>query len=309
MILLIINILFPLFFTILIGWYAGKKGIFKEEHSKSLVDFIILLATPALLFNMTVTKPIESFLNINIIVVISLGLLLTYIKTYIIYHYKFKKHPKETSQASLMSAFPNAAFMGIPIISHLYGDDGIAVVVIGSLLVFLLITPITMFLVEYHDEPGNVSYKSIVLQLLNLVKTPVIFAPILGLILSFFHISVPEYIISSFKFLGDTAPAISLFTTGLFMAYTRIAISCEVAILILIRNVTSPLIFYFVMIGAGVTGNIFNEVLIVSAMPTASTAPIFSAKFEIYEKETAAVTVLGTIVSIFTIGGLIFLIN
>jgi len=59
----------------------------------------------------------------------------------------------------------------------------------------------------------------------------------------------------------------------------------------------------------GITGNLFNEILIVSAMPTASTAPIFSAKFEIYEKETAAVTVLGTIVSIFTIGGLIFLIN
>ena len=309
MISLIIDILFPLFFTILIGWYAGKKEIFKEEHSKSLVDFIILLATPALLFNMTVTKPIETFLNVNIIAVISIGLLLTYIKTYIIYHYKFKKHPKETSQASLMSAFPNAAFMGIPIIAHLYGDEGIAVVIIGSLLVFLLITPITIFLVEYHDDPKNISFRSIGIQLLNLAKTPVIFAPILGLLLSFFHVPIPEYITSSFKFLGDTAPAISLFTTGLFMAYTRIAISHEIVILILIRNITSPLIFYFVMIGMGITGNLFNEILIVSAMPTASTAPMFSAKFEIYEKETAAVTVLGTIVSIFTIGGLIFLIN
>lgn len=309
MILLIINILFPLFFTILIGWYAGKKGIFKEEHSKSLVDYIILLATPALLFNMTVTKPIETFLNINIIIVISIGLLLTYIKTYTIYHYKLKKHPKETSQASLMSAFPNAAFMGIPIISHLYGSEGIAVVVIGSLLVFLLITPITMFLVEYHDNPDNVSFKSIFLQLFNLAKTPVVFAPVLGLILSFFHIPVPEYIISGFKFLGDTAPAISLFTTGLFMAYTRISITHEVVLLILIRNISSPIIFYVVMLGAGITGNVFNEILIVSAMPTASTAPIFSSKFEIYEKETAAVTVLGTIASIFTIGGLIFFIN
>ncbi len=309
MILLIINVLFPLFFTILIGWYAGKKGIVKEEHSKSLVNFIILLATPALLFNMTTTKPIESFLNVNVIIVISIGLLLTYIKTYIIYHYKFKKHPKETSQASLMSAFPNAAFMGIPIISHLYGDEGIAVVILGSLLVFLLITPITMFLVEYHEDSSNLSFKSIGLQLVSLSKTPVIFAPILGLILSFFHLPIPEYITSSFKFLGDTAPAISLFTTGLFMAYTRIAISYEVALLIFIRNITSPLIFYFVMIGMGITGNLFNEILIVSAMPTASTAPIFSAKFETYEKETAAVTVLGTIISIFTIGGLIFLIN
>lgn len=309
MILLIINVLFPLFFTILIGWYAGKKGIVKEEHSKSLVDFIILLATPALLFNMTATKPIESFLNVNVVIVISIGLLLTYIKTYIIYHYKFRKHPKETSQASLMSAFPNAAFMGIPIISNLYGDEGIAVVILGSLLVFLLITPITMFLVEYHDDSSNVSFKSIGLQLVSLAKTPVLFAPILGLILSFFHLPIPKYITSSFQFLGDTAPAISLFTTGLFMAYTRIAISYEVALLIFIRNITSPLIFYFVMIGMGITGNLFNEILIVSAMPTASTAPIFSAKFETYEKETAAVTVLGTIVSIFTIGGLIFLMG
>lgn len=309
MILLIVNILFPLFFTILVGWYAGKKGIFKEEHSKSLVDFIILLATPALLFNMTTTQPIESFLNVNIIIVISIGLLLTYIKTYIIYHYKLRKHPKESSQASLMSAFPNAAFMGIPIISHLYGSEGVTVVIIGSLLVFLLITPITIFLVEYHDDPKSVSLKSIGVQLLNLAKTPIIFAPILGLILSFFNISIPGYVTSSFKFLGDTAPAISLFTTGLFMAYTRIAISNEVVLLILIRNITSPLIFYFIMINMGITGNLFNEILIVSAMPTASTAPMFSSKFEIYEKETAAVTVLGTIMSIFTIGGLIFLIG
>lgn len=309
MISLIINVLFPLFFTIFIGWYAGKKGIFKEEHSRSLVNLIILLATPALLFNMTATKPIETFLNIDVILVISIGLLLTYIKTYVIYHYRFKKHPKETSQASLMSAFPNAAFMGIPIISYLYGDEGIAVVVIGSLLVFLLITPITIFLVEYHDDSKNISFRSIGMQLFNLAKTPVIFAPTLGLMLSYFNISTPEYITSSFKFLGDTAPAISLFTTGLFMVYTRISISYEVVILILIRNIISPLIFYFVMISMGITGNLFNEILIVSAMPTASTAPIFSAKFKIYEKETAAVTVLGTIVSVFTIGGLIFLIN
>jgi predicted permease len=309
MILLIINILFPLFFIILIGWYAGKKGIVKEEHSKSLVNFIILLATPALLFNMTTSNPIESFLNFNIVIVISIGLLLTYIKTYIIYHYKFKKHPKETSQASLISAFPNAAFMGIPIISYLYGDEGIVVVVLGSLIVFLLITPITMFLIEYHDNPDHINLKSIVSQVTTLAKTPVIFAPISGLILSFFHAPIPEYITSSFKFLGNTAPAISLFTTGLFMAYTRISINYEVALLIFIRNITSPIIFYVVMIKMGITGNLFNEILIVSAMPTASTAPMFSAKFETYEKETAAVTILGTILSVFTIGGLIFFIN
>ncbi len=43
------------------------------------------------------------------------------------------------------------------------------------------------------------------------------------------------------------------------MAYTQISLSSEVVLLIFIRNITSPLIFYFVIIGMGITGNLFND--------------------------------------------------
>ncbi len=309
MILLILKVLFPLFFTILMGWYAGRKKIVPKEHSKSLVDFIILIATPALLFSVTSTQPIEIFLNLKVVAVIVIGLLLTYLKTYAIYHYKFQKHPKESSQASLISAFPNAAFMGIPIILKLYGEEALAIVVIGSLSVFLVVTPLTMFLVDYHDNDGKFHLKDVILQMINLLKSPVIFAPILGIIISALHIKLPEFFSSGFKFIGDTAPAMSLFATGLFMTYTRVALTIEVALLILIRNIISPLIFFVLMIVTGIKGHLFNEIILVSAMPTASTAPMFSAKFGTYESETSAATVLGTLFSILTVGGIIFLIN
>ena len=309
MILLILKILFPLFFAIFIGWYAGMKGVIPEAHAKSLVNFIILIATPALLFSITSTKPIEEFFNLKTVAVIVIGLLLTYIKTYMIYHYNFKKHPKESSQASLISAFPNAAFMGLPIVLNLYGEGGVATIIIGSLAVFLIITPLTMFLVDYHDKTEEVDLRSMFIQMIKLFKSPILLAPVLGIIISALHIQVPEFIASGFKFLGDTAPAISLFATGLFMAYTRIAVNLEVIVLIVIRNIVSPLIFLGVMLVAGVKGHLFNEVLLVSAMPTASTAPMFAGKFGTYESETSAATVLGTIFSIFTLGGLILILT
>lgn len=309
MILLITKVLFPLFFTIFMGWYAGRKEIVPEEHSRSLVNFIILIATPALLFSFTSAKPIGLFLNLKVIFIIVLGLLLTYIKTYMIYHYKFKKHPKESSQASLISAFPNAAFMGIPIILNLYGEGGVATIIVASLVVFLMITPLTMFLVDYHNQSEGSDLRSTIFQIMKLFKNPILSAPILGIIISALHMQLPEFIISGFKFLGNTAPPISLFTTGLFMAHTRISVNLEVITLIVIRNIISPLIFLGVMLVSGIKGHLFNEILLVSAMPTASTAPMFSVKFGTYESETSAATVLGTIFSIFTIGGLIFILT
>ncbi len=309
MIILILKILFPIFFTIFIGWFAGYKDIIDRTHTKSIVNFILIIATPALLLSITLKEKIDFSLNYKVVIIMTLGLLLTYTKTYLLYHYKLKKHPKEATQASLISAFPNAAFMGIPIILKLYDKESINIIIIGSLSVFLLITPLSIFLINYHNKDINIKTPSLSWQVLELCKNPLIYAPILGIIISSFNIKVPQMIVDSLDFVGNTAPALSLFATGIFISQTKVFLNFEVSLLILIKNIISPIIFLFLMILFKIKGDVFNEILLVAAMPTASTAPMFSSKFSTYEAQTSSATILGTIFSALTLGGIIFFLQ
>jgi len=114
---------------------------------------------------------------------------------------------------------------------------------------------------------------------------------------------------TSFSLVGDTTPGVALFTMGVGMAYSNLKFSKEVFYLILSKNIILPLIFLGFLLIFGVKGMAFKQLLLISALPTAALAPMLSSQYKSYEVEANSAAILGTLLSVISLGVIIFMTN
>jgi predicted permease len=301
----IIQAVLPIFFAIFVGWIAGKKKIIQAEHRVSLIKFVTLIALPILLFNSTSGTSAEKFADIKVISLTSFGFLSMFFFTYFTYQKIFKVNKKEVTIASITTSFPNITFVGIPVLFKLYGSSSMTLIVISTILASIIIVPLTIVFIESNEKKQNSTFKNII----NLLVTPMIIAPLLGLVFSIFNIYIPDFMRTSFSLVGDTAPGVALFTMGVGMAYSNLKFSKEVFYLILSKNIILPLIFLGLLLIFGVKGIAFKQLLLISSLPTATIAPLLGSQYRAYEVESNSAAILGTLLSIVSLGIIIFMTN
>ena len=305
MIKTILEAILPIFFAIFLGWFAGKKGIVKHEHKKSLINFVTILALPLILFNTTSLTPIENFSDFKIIFIIIVALLTTFFTSYFICKIVFVMNNKEASISALTTSFPNSTFIGIPLLLQLFDSNAMTSIVIITILSTVLLIPIAIIIMESH-ESHNVS---LIKHIRSLLLKPMIIAPILGLVFSAFDINTPNVVHSSFSLIGNTAPAIALFTMGLGISHSKLIFSKKVFTLIFAKNIITPIIFLFLLTIFKVSNQSFKEILILSALPTGVIVPMLASQYGALEIESNSAATLGTLLSIFTLGVIIFIIS
>lgn len=301
----IFNVILPVFSLIFLGWIAGSRGIIPQEHCKSLTSFVMTFGLPALLFRFTAEVEPEVLMNKEILICFALGLTAIYLLTFLFYKFVLKHNKQIGSLASLTSSFPNFAFIGLPILMALYGVESLIPVILSTLVGSLLLVPLTLiFLEEEEQEQGN-KFISMGKQILKTFLTPILLAPLVGIIVSFSGLKLPMGISSAMALIGDSAPGLSLFTMGVTMAGYKIVISREVVLMVFIKSIFSPIVMFFVTATMGIQGILANEIIILGALPTATIAPMFSMKYGVYNMESSNATVVGTMFSVVTLGGLI----
>ena len=228
MIYTIIEAILPIFLVIFIGWIAGKRKIIEFGHKKSLINFVTMISLPLLLFDTTLKTPIENFTDFKVLSVIALGLSIIYFVSYFTFKIFFKPNLNKLAIASLTSSFPNATFMGIPVLLKLYDQSALIMIILLTILANILLISFTVIIIENHKNKEVHPFKHI----LKILNTPMIIAPILGLIFSYFNIDLPEVFHSAFSLIGNTAPAVALFIMGVSISGSKLTISKEISLMI-----------------------------------------------------------------------------
>jgi len=301
----IFNTLLPVFSVIFLGWIAGRKGIIPLAHCKSLTGFVMTFSLPALLFKFTAQVEPQVLMNRELLMSFTVGLTAVYLITFLFYRVILKHNKQIGGLASLTSSFPNFAFIGLPILMSLYGEESLIPVIISTLVGSLLLVPLTLIFLEGEGEKNGNRLIGMGKKLLETLLTPVLLAPLVGILVSFSGVKLPSGITSSMALIGDPAPGLSLFTMGVTMSGYRIVISREVVLMVFIKSILSPIVMFFVTIALGIQGILAREIIILGALPTATIAPMFSMKYGLYDMESSNATVVGTIFSVATLGGLI----
>lgn len=288
-----------LFILIFLGFLLTKIKLIDSNAKGTLSNLLVYLVVPAMIINSYIIEYDESLLkNLLICFLISfIALMIGLVITLIVGHF-YKTTDKRILKFALI--FSNAAYMGFPLIEAMYGSIGL--IYASS---FVSVFNILMWTYGYYSVSKSGGFKSF---LKSILKTPVIYALIIGLLIFFFQIKVPSVIQKPLSLLGNMNTPLSMIITGMIIANTNIKSSLNNVYLwltILFRLIIIPIIILFVLYFINKVYNIDSTVLqvviVLQACPVASITSVFAVKFKYNENLVASIVVCTTILSIITL--------
>ncbi|ASK78608.1 hypothetical protein CF386_06110 [Paraphotobacterium marinum] len=299
----IFSSIFSFLLIILLGYYCSKKEYFANDFYKDLINFVLNIALPCLIFIHLAQKNISSLININFVISYSLILLVTFIFSFITLKRIFGGSVSKSSLRALTSSFSNTGYFGLPILTTLIGPEVISPIVIGTFINDIFLMPLAIFIVELDLK--NDSKTKLHEVFLNVFKKSVVISAILGIVFSIFKIKLPFFLSQCVNEISLSTSSLALFSVGMILQKQKVKLSKEIFSNILIKAILQPMLavvfVYFFKVG-GLWGIV---TILLSALPVGATPVLFSQKYKNYEKESSSALLLTTLLSLFTISFII----
>ena len=272
----LVEVLFPVFLVIAIGYYLGTKD--KKLNTKFITDFAGNIGTPAMIFytitttGVTLNVFIENF--IYALIVIFGFSILGFVALYIMK----KDYISELPPLIL----PNTGNMGIPICLFAYGTSGLGVASSIASVIILFHFTIGVFLASKKFSFSVV------------VRNAPTYAIIISVLFLYFNWNVPKFIENSTFLL--TYATIFLVLMSLGVALTRLKVSSwkDSIYLAAIRVILGPIIAIILIKALDLNGLIAGVLLIQSAMPSAVLTYLVGS---LYSPKKVVDSIVGVIVT------------
>jgi malonate transporter len=205
----VIGALLPVVVTLLLGVAAAWHHDFDDKQAGVLNRMVMLYALPMLLFAGMVAIPRHQLTgDIVLAAVIVATMTLSYIVPLVLARYIFGRDLATSALQALAIAAPSFAFVGFPVLGYLFGADAATIpVAISGLVLNLFQFPLSMVLLTIGtagkggtDGPRE----SLFGHVLTAFKQPVVWSPILALIVMMLDLDIPDPVRQSLELLGKT---------------------------------------------------------------------------------------------------------
>jgi malate permease and related proteins len=200
----------------------------------------------------------------------------------------------------LAAAWPNAVYLGLPILDRLFGEAGRAVAIqydlFGSLP--LLLTVGVLIARHYGDRGASAAGP-----LRGLFAVPSIWAAFVAVTLNLSGVPIPEWLDNWLGFLGYAVTPLMLFSLGLALVFDRFRARDAPALVAvtLIQLLVAPLVSLGLVIGLGMEGVPAMGTVLEAAMPAMVLGIVFCDRFGLDTGLYAAAVTLTTAVSLVTL--------
>ncbi|MGJ5719045.1 AEC family transporter [Morganella sp. B601] len=305
---IIITALLPVIVTLLLGFFAGRRHDFDKDQASILNRMVMLYALPLLLFSGILSTPLSEIIkNIMVFIWIFIGMVGGFSLVFIISRFMFKSDCRMASLRAIAIAGPAVPFIGTPVLGVLFPIDADIAIAVGSLVLNLVLVPVSlMFLVKNTNVVKKSAFSVISESLKNSLIQPVVWAPILAFIFLLIGFDMPVFLKGSFVLLGQSTGGVALFAVGAILYAQKISLSFPVLINTIAKNILLPLIVLIIMTILAIPHVELSLVSVTLAIPTASIAVIFAVEYKIGEQEMASTLFLSTVLSVITMGGVIW---
>jgi predicted permease len=301
----ILSGLLPVAFVIMLGWLSCRLGLLKHDDADVLATLVIRFALPFALFEGAVKTAPEKLGNVPFALSLVLGLMGTYLIALGVGRCVFRHDLRTSTMQALVCAFPDMAYFGAPILAALFGPEGFLAVLVGNLVTSIFMLPLTIILTRISDKADTghswgEMWSVLGHSLVGAVINPIVWLPVLGMVLSFQHVALPGPVMDSVDMMAKAAGGTSLFALGLMLYGERFRINANVLTNIGLKNFLQPALMLLGVVLFGVTGRPAHQLVITGAVPTATAASMFALKNKTYTSDATATILLSTVLGIFT---------
>ncbi|WP_334642267.1 AEC family transporter [Klebsiella aerogenes] len=306
-ILLILGAILPVIITVLIGYISGKRKDFNWQQAGDINKIVMLYALPLSIFSNMVMTPRHIVMSMGpVAIAIILALILSFLIPLAIARYVCKRSlPLSTLQALAIGS-PAVPFIGTSVLAFLFGTVSASLITVSSITQNVFQLPLVMILmsVATGDKSQNISFAT---RVINAIKQPVVWSPVVALILVLMDIHIPETVSMSLGLLGKASGGLALFAAGIVLYTRSIVITSATIITVIARNILVPGACYLILLKMGFSMEQIKQVVLTMAIPVGSIAIIIAMQYKSGEQEMASTMALSIITSIITMGAFIFL--
>jgi predicted permease len=287
-----IGIVFAIFGTIALGFFARAANILPKSAYAPLNDFVYYVSMPLLIFaKLAETKLQES--DIIFAAANAFPILLFMAAAAAFWKLKVFK-PKACALFLLCSTFGNIVYMGFPALQLRFGESAVAYGAIISLVANIIMFTLGFALLGMMSKK---EWRGLAAE--KILKNTVIPACILGAAFSLAGIALPKEIMGIFSSIGSTTAPLALFSMGMFLHGKNMGKDNFSAILLSFSKLALfPLAFILSGLFFSLQKEQFGISLLESMMPIAVTNFIIAQKFGLDSQAVAQAILASTILSI-----------
>lgn len=219
-ILLISGAILPVIITVIIGYISGKRKDFNWQQAGDINKIVMLYALPLSIFSNMVMTPRHIVMTMGpVAVAIILALILSFVIPLLVARYLFRRDLALSTLQALAIGSPAVPFIGTSVLAFLFGTVSASLITVSSITQNVFQLPLVMILmsVATGDKSQHISFGA---RVVNAIKQPVVWSPVIALIIVLADIHIPQTISMSLGLLGKASGGLALFAAGIVL-YTR----------------------------------------------------------------------------------------
>ncbi len=310
------------FSLVLCGYVAARRRMLPLDAVAGLNGFVLYFALPCLLYRFGSTTPLAQLLDAPLFftyllcAVIMVGLVIAA-------SMNRRIGWNDAAFGALVAAFPNAGFMGVPLLGALLGAAAAGPVIV-TLVVDLVITSSLCIGLSRLDGAGEQgAAKAARDALLGMLANPMPWSILLGGLAKAVHLELPQPVLQTIGLLADAASPVALFTITAVLARSQMLAKAHGHAPIPLRDyvpvalaklVLHPLLVLLVGVAAIALGlrldrSALTVIVLVAALPSASNVAMLAEHFGADNGRIARIILVSTAAAFFTFSGAVALLH
>jgi predicted permease len=199
----------------------------------------------------------------------------------------------------ISATFGNVVYLGLPVITGLYGEGASKYALFYDLLAG---TPLLWVLgASVASKYGGGGRMAISDSLKTITSLPPIWGLIAGMVLKAAGIGLPEFVVNALDMLGGLVIPLMVFSIGLALSLPKVKHASLIVPAVIIKLAVAPFIAYTIADLLGVKGNALASCCIEGAMPTMVLTLLIASRFGLDTSLAGFMIVVTTVLSFFTL--------
>lgn len=298
----ILTTFLTIFIILFIGFIAKRFDFLTSNEGVVINKVVVNLAMPCLVFNSLYSENMSLLPTLGKFPIV--GFITAFISFIITYFILSRMNLEDKQKWAIISVviMGNTGFVGFPVISGIFGSSGLIRAIFFNITdVLMMVVVYLMFVIKFGGDYKNA--------IKRVVKFPVLWGLILGVIFAFNHINIGPVLSNVVEYLANMTIPLIILSLGLSIRFDNIREKLGLTLIgSALKLFMYPFIAFFIIKFVGLTGFNATIALVESAMPSAMLAISYVMEFKLDTQLTSSIIVLDTLLSLITLPILISII-
>lgn len=319
----ILGVTFPIFALVLCGYVATRRGMLPVAAIPGLSTYILSFALPALLFRLGMATPLTQLLDGGLMLVYALCAAVIVGITFV-FSRNERIGVRDAIFGAVVAVYPNAGFMGIPLLLALFGDVGVRVIILTMLVDLFLVISFCLAIVQMPEKQSGAGFLRSVGRALagafkGALSNPLLWPVAAGVAFGTVGVEMPAPVAKTISMLAETASPVALFAIGAILARNAVSSAqasppVDYVPVALIKLLVHPVLVYAtglaaLAIGFVLDGKALAALTLVAALPPAINITMLAERFGADSGRIARIIMVATALSFFSLTAAIWLLG